>query len=93
MAKKKFWKLTLYVADETPNCLNASANLKRVCHDYLKDNCEVDVVDILKKPEVAEEEQIVAIPTLIKQYPLPMKKVIGDLSNTERLLAGLDIHV
>ncbi len=91
MAKGKVWKLKLYVADETQACLKASANLKKLCDEHLKGNCDVEVVDILKNPEVASEEQILAIPTLIKQSPLPMRKMIGDLSNTERLLSVLDI--
>ncbi len=82
----------MYVADRTPTCLNATSNLKKVCDERLKGNCEVEVIDILENPEVASEEQILAIPTLIKKFPLPVRRIIGDLSNTERLIAGLDIR-
>jgi circadian clock protein KaiB len=92
MAKEKAWKLMLYVADETPACLNASNNLQRLCDEQLKGNCEVEVIDILRNPETASDEQIVAIPTLIKKFPLPVRRVIGGLSNTERLFVGLDIR-
>ncbi len=92
MATEKVWKLKLYVADQTPRCLNASNNLKKLCDERLKGNCEVEVIDILENPEIVSEEQILAIPTLIKQFPLPVRKIIGDLSNTERLLEGLGIR-
>ncbi len=91
MAKKEIWKFRLYVADETLASRNAFENLKRLCDERLKDRCDVEIIDILKNPAVTSEEQIVAIPTLDKQLPLPVRRVIGDLSNTERLLAGLDI--
>ncbi len=92
MVKEKVWKFKLYVADETQICLNASTNLRALCDERLKGNCEVEVVDILKNPEAASDEQIVAIPTLVKKSPLPVRRVIGDLSNTERLLVGLDVR-
>jgi circadian clock protein KaiB len=92
MKKKEVWKLKLYVADETPKSKNASANLQRLCEERLKDRCNVEIIDILENPEVASKEQIVAIPTLVKESPLPVRRMIGDLSNTERLLVGLDIR-
>ncbi len=92
MTKEKVWKLKLYVTNEKPICLYASANLQRLCDERLKGKCEVDVIDILKDPGAASEEQIVAIPTLVKEFPLPVRRVVGDLSDTERLLSGLDIR-
>ncbi len=92
MAKEKVWKLKLYVADDTLPSINAHANLQRICDERLKGKCEIEVIDILKNPEVASDEQIVAIPTLIKKFPLPEKRMIGDLSNSERVLVGLDIR-
>ncbi len=92
MVEEKIWKLKLYVVEERPTCLNASANLRRLCDERLKGKCEIEVIDITRNPEVASDEQIVAIPTLIKQFPLPTRRLVGDLSNTERLLVGLDIR-
>lgn len=92
MTEEKVWRLKLYVADESPICLNASINLRRLCEEHLKGKCEVEVIDIIKNPEVASDEQILAIPTLVKQFPLPIRRFIGDLSNTERVLVGLDIQ-
>lgn len=92
MTEEKVWRLKLYVADESPICLNASTNLRRLCEEHLKGKCEVEVIDIIKNPEVASDEQILAIPTLVKQFPLPIRRFIGDLSNTERVLVGLDIQ-
>ncbi len=92
MAEEKRWKLKLYVADERPTCLNASANLRRLCNERLKGKCEIEVIDIIKHPEAASDEQIVAVPTLIKQSPLPIRRLVGDLSNTERLLMGLNLQ-
>ncbi len=87
------WKLKLYVTDETPISLNASTNLQRFCDNQLKGKCEVEVIDIFKNPEIVSEEQILATPTLIKKFPLPERKLVGDLSNTERLLVGLGLAV
>ncbi len=92
MAEEKMWKLKLYVAGERPTCLNASANLRRLCNERLRGKCEVEVIDIIKHPEAASDEQIVAVPTLIKQSPLPIRRLVGDLSNTERLLIGLNLQ-
>jgi circadian clock protein KaiB len=92
MVQEGIWKFKLYVTNKTPVCLHASTNLQTLCDERLKGKCVVEVIDILKNPEAASDEQIVAIPTLIKKSPLPARRVIGDLSNTERLLVGLDIR-
>ncbi len=92
MAEENVWKLKLYIADDTPSCLHASANLRRLCEERLRGKCEIEVIDIIKNPEVASDEQIVAIPTLVKQSPLPVRRLVGDLSNTEHVLVGLDIR-
>ena len=81
----------LYVAGETANSLLAFTNLTRICHELFKDKCHITLIDILKNPKLATSGQIVAIPTLVKTFPLPMRRVIGNLSNTERVLRGLDI--
>jgi circadian clock protein KaiB len=85
------YELKLYVAGTTPKSLEAFANLKKICDEYLKGKYCIKVVDLLKNPRLAKGDQIVAIPTLVRKLPQPIKKVIGDLSNTERVLVGLDI--
>ena len=92
-AKKKTerWNLRLYVAGQTPKSIRAFANLKRICLEHLEGNYSIEVIDLLKKPQLASGDQILAIPTLVRQLPTPMKKIIGDLSNTERVLVGLDL--
>jgi circadian clock protein KaiB len=87
----QIWDLKLYVIDRTLKSVAAFTNLTRICHEHLKDKCRIVVIDIEKTPQLAKESQIVAIPTLVKTFPLPMRRVIGDLSNTERVLAGLDL--
>jgi circadian clock protein KaiB len=84
--------LRLYVAGMTPNSLRAIANLKTICEEHLKGRYELDVIDLYQRPQLAKGEQIVAAPTLIKKVPLPLRKIIGDLSDTERVLVGLDIR-
>lgn len=81
----------MYVYNDTPTSRSASANLQKLCDEHLKGQCDIEIIDIMKKPEVAYDEQIVAIPTLVKQSPLPVRRLIGDLSNKERLLVSLDI--
>ena len=88
----KILDLRLYVIDRTLKSIAAFTNLRRICHEQLEDKCSIEVIDIKKSPQLAKESQIVAIPTLVKTFPLPMRRVIGDLSNTERVLAGLDLH-
>ena len=85
------WKLRLYVAGQTPRSLVALANLKRICEEHLQGHYAIEVVDLLETPQLAKDDQILAIPTLVRRLPLPMRKIIGDLSNTERVLVGLDL--
>lgn len=85
------WNLRLYVAGQTPKCITAFANLKKLCEERLGGNYSIEVIDLLKKPQLASGDQILAIPTLVRRLPSPMKKIIGDLSDTERVLVGLDL--
>jgi len=84
--------LRLYVTGSTPRSLKAISNLKRLCEKHLHDHYELQVIDIYKNPDAAREEQIIASPTLIKRLPAPLRRFVGDLSNTEKLLLGLDIN-
>lgn len=86
------WKLRLYVAGQTPKCLTAFANLKRICEEHLQGQYDIEIVDLLERPALAQGDQILAIPTLVRKLPEPVRKIIGDLSNTERVLVGLDIR-
>jgi circadian clock protein KaiB len=86
------WELRLYVAGETPRSVAALANLRRICETHLAGKYSIDVVDLLERPQLARGEQIIAIPTLERRLPEPVRKIIGDLSNTERVLIGLDIR-
>jgi len=90
-APGNFWELRLYIAGQTPNSIAAIANLKKICEDQLKGKYRIEVVDLLKKPQLAKGDQIVAIPTLVRRLPPPVKKIVGNLSKTERALVGLDI--
>jgi len=85
------WALKLYVAGQTARSLQAFANLKRICEEHLAGSYQIEVVDLLKNPQLAEGDQILAIPTLVRKLPEPVRKIIGDLSNTERVLVGLDL--
>ena len=87
-----FWELRLYIAGQTPNSIAAIANLKKICEDQLRGKYRIEVVDLLKKPQLAKGDQIVAIPTLVRRLPPPVKKIVGNLSRTERTLVGLDIQ-
>ncbi len=87
-----FWELRLYVAGQTPKSLAAFANLKRICEEHLKGKYHIEVVDLLKNPQLAKGDQILALPTLVRKLPPPIKKIIGDLSNTLRVLVGLDLR-
>ena len=87
----KAWQLRLYVAGTTPKSLEAFANLKKICEEYLKGEYSIEVIDLLENPRLAEGDQIVAIPTLVRKLPPPLKKIIGDLSNREKVLVGLNI--
>jgi circadian clock protein KaiB len=85
------WKLRLYVAGQTPRSLVAFANLKRICEDHLKARYTIEVIDLVETPQLAKDDQILAIPTLVRKLPIPVRKIIGDLSSTERVLVGLDL--
>ncbi|UOQ51621.1 circadian clock protein KaiB [Hymenobacter cellulosivorans] len=87
------WELRLYVAGQTPKSVMALANLKKYCEQYLKGRYSIEVIDLLKNPQLAEGDQILAIPTLVRKVPEPIRKIIGDLSNEEKVLVGLDIRV
>ena len=84
--------LRLYVAGQTPKSIVAFANLKKICEEYLKGKYQIEIIDLLKNPRLAKRDQILAIPTLVRQLPPPLRKIIGDLSNTERVLVGLDMQ-
>lgn len=86
------YNLRLYVAGQTPKSLAAIANLKRICEENLADHYTIEVVDLLVTPQLAEGDQIVAVPTLVRRLPPPIKRIIGNLSDTERVLVGLDIR-
>jgi circadian clock protein KaiB len=86
-----FWELRLYVAGKKPNCTRAFENIERICKLALKGRYKIEVIDLLIKPELSEGDQIIAIPTLVRKLPLPVKKIIGSLQNTERVLVGLDL--
>lgn len=85
------WILRLYVAGQTPKSVTAFQNLKRICEEKLKNKYTIEVIDLLENPQLGREHQILAIPTLVRKLPVPVRKIIGDLSNTERVLIGLDI--
>ena len=86
------WELRLYVAGETPRSVAALENLRRLCEEYLPDQYTIEVVDLLAHPQLARGDQIVAIPTLVRKLPAPIRRVIGDLSNTERSLVGMGLR-
>ncbi len=86
------WELRLYVAGKTTKSVNALANLKKYCEKHLKDKYIIEVIDLLVQPQLAEGDQILAIPTLVKKVPEPIRKIIGDLSNEEKVLVGLNIR-
>ena len=88
----KKWQLRLYVAGMTPKCLAAFENLKRICEERLKGEYSIEIIDLLENPQLAQGDQILAIPTLVRKLPEPLKKIIGDLSNEERVLVGLDLR-
>ncbi len=86
------WMLKLYVAGQTPKCVTAFANLKKICEEHLAGQYRIEIIDLLVNPQLAKGDQILALPTLVRKLPKPVKKIIGDLSNTERVLVGLDIR-
>jgi circadian clock protein KaiB len=91
-ADSEVWELRLYVAGQTPNSIRAFANLKKIAEEHLKGKYTIEVIDLIKNPQLAAGDQILAIPTLVRKLPEPIKKIIGDLSNTERVLVGLDVR-
>lgn len=86
------WNLRLYVAGQTPKSVAALTNLKKICEQHMKGKYTIDVIDLLRNPQLAKGDQILAIPTLVRKLPVPVRKIIGDLSNTERVLVGLDLR-
>ena len=91
MSKQKTWQLRLYIAGETLKSQTALKNLKQYCETHLKGIYSIEVIDLLQKPQLAEGDQIFAIPTLVRKVPEPIRKIIGDLSNEEKVLVGLNI--
>ncbi len=89
---ERLWDLRLYVAGQTPKSIAAFSNLKRVCEEHLAGKYKLEVIDLLKNPQLAHGDQIIAIPTLVRKLPEPVRKIIGDLSNTERVLVGLQLR-
>jgi circadian clock protein KaiB len=89
--KENRWILRLYVAGETARSLTAFANLKKICEEHLADRHSIEVIDLSKQPELAQNDQIVALPTLVRKLPMPIRRVIGDLSNLDRVLVGMDL--
>jgi circadian clock protein KaiB len=85
------WELKLYIAGNTPKSVTALNNLKKYCQEHLEGKYRIEVIDLLKKPQLAEGDQIFAVPTLVRKVPVPMRKIIGDLSNEEKVLVGLNI--
>ena len=86
------WLLRLYVAGQTPKCVKAFANLREICETHLAGRYSIEIIDLIKTPQIGRTDQIVAIPTLVRKLPTPLVKIIGDLSNTERVLVGLSIE-
>ncbi|MFB3905625.1 MAG: circadian clock KaiB family protein [Acidobacteriota bacterium] len=88
----KAWELRLYVAGQTAKAVNAFANLRKICEEHLAGEYRIEVIDLLKSPQLARGDQIIAVPTLVRKLPEPVRKIIGDLSNTEKVLIGLDLR-
>src|SRR4051812_18902766 len=92
-AKKTYqWELRLYIAGNTPKSVSALMNLKKYCEEHLKGQYKIEVVDLLEQPQLAAGDQILAVPTLVRKVPVPIRKIIGDLSNEEKVLVGLNIR-
>lgn len=85
------WKFTLYVAGQSPKSMTALGNVRRLCEEYLKGNYDIELIDLMVQPELAQQDQILAVPTLVRRLPQPVKRVIGDLSDYERTLINLDL--
>lgn len=91
-AQSERFVLRLYIAGQTPKCVRAFTNLKQICEEHLANRYRIEIIDLLENPQLARGDQILAVPTLVRQLPEPVKKIIGDLSNTERVLVGLDLR-
>jgi len=92
MSTAERWDLRLYVAGQSPKSLTALTNLKRICDEHLAGRYSIEVIDLMKNPRLAKDDEIVAIPTLVRKLPEPLRKIIGDLSDTERALVGLQLR-
>lgn len=90
--KSKLWELRLYIAGRTPNSVAAVGNLKRICEERLQGQYRIEVIDLLERPQLAKGDQIVAIPTVVRRLPAPMKTIVGNLSKGESVLVGLDLQ-
>ena len=90
-AESNRYVLRLYVAGQTPKSVDAITNIRKICEENLKGRYRLDVIDLYQQPQLAQDEQIIAVPTLIKKLPLPLRRIIGDMSDTERMLVGLDL--
>ena len=91
-AAGKTWTLRLYVAGQTTKSMTAFSNLKKICEEHLPGEYKIEVIDLIENPQLASDHQILAIPTLIRKLPEPIRKIVGDLSDTERVLVGLDLQ-
>src|SRR6186997_2076256 len=89
---KEMFDLRLYVAGQTPKAIRAFSNLRKICDEHLEGRYRIEVIDLLENPTLGQGDQILALPTLVRRLPHPIKKIIGDLSNTERVLVGLDLR-
>ena len=92
-AAEQTYELRLYVAGQTPKSILALVNLRQICEEHLQGRYEIEIIDLMENPQLAQGDQILALPTLVRRLPEPIKKIIGDLSNTERVLVGLDLRV
>ena len=92
LPEEEIWKMRLYVAGQSSKSLLAIANLQRICEEFLNGRYQIEVIDLIEHPHIARKEQIIAVPTLIKKLPLPLKQIIGDLSNQEKVLHGLELR-
>ena len=90
--QKQSWDLRLYVAGQTPKSISALANLRKICEQHLEEEYNIEIIDLVRNPHLARQDQILAIPTLVRSLPAPIKKIIGDLSNTEKVLSGLELR-
>jgi circadian clock protein KaiB len=92
MSKDERWELRLYIAGQTPKSVLALKNITKYCEEHLAGQYSIEIIDLLKNPQLAEGDQIFAIPTLVRKFPEPLRKIIGDLSNEEKVLVGLNIR-